>query len=159
MLIGSFAVTGTVVFLVSRTNPIDVWVTNVELLSSRSKPVQLLPSGLDDFGQFFFVGSYVVLLVTLVFVLVTLLVNFRRGITLALSIIFLGVGCLLAALAGMATNWDIKSSDMPLAIVGLLLLAWSPIAKDNVNRGTHCHELFDWLHPLAYGTDRSDDTA
>ncbi|NBO53356.1 MAG: hypothetical protein EBU84_01925 [Actinobacteria bacterium] len=134
MLIGSFAVTGTVVFLVSRTNPIDVWITNVELLSSRSKPVQLLPSGLDDFGQFFFVGSYVVLLVTLVFVLVTLLVNFRRGISLTLSTIFLGVGCLLAALAGMATNWDIKSSDMPLAIVGLLLLAWSPRAKDNVKR-------------------------
>ena len=127
LLISLVASLGTVL-VISKSDPSRVLTTTVELLSSRSRPTQLLPDGLDGFGKFFFLSTYSLLLAALVGSLVAVLFFLSRRRPIETNVLLLGTGCAISALAGMATNWDIKSSDMPLAILGILLITWSTSA-------------------------------
>lgn len=113
----------TLVF--SKSNPVQVLATTVELLSSRARPTQLMPDGLDGFSRFFFVSTYALLLAALAGSLTAIVCVLTRRGSVVTATFILGSGCALSSVFGMATNWDIKSSDMPLAILGVLLLAWS----------------------------------
>lgn len=113
------------ILLVSKCSPVEVIKTSIELLSSRSAPAQLLPDGLDDFGKLFFTYTYLMLTVGLVVALVRIRTSSHVGVRPDWNILLLGIGCLVSSLAGMSTNWDIKSSDLPLAILGVLLVNWS----------------------------------
>lgn len=124
LLISLVASVGTVL-VISKSDPSRVLTTTVELLSSRSRPTQLLPDGLDSFSRFFFVSTYVLMFAAFVGSIGAVLHALVRKGHFARMTFFLGLGCAIASLAGMATNWDIKSSDMPLAIFGLLLMTWS----------------------------------
>lgn len=124
LLISLVASVGTVL-VISKSDPSRVLTTTVELLSSRSRPTQLLPAGLDSFSRFFFVSTYVLMLAAFVGSIGVVLHALVQKGHIARLTFLLGLGCAIASLAGMATNWDIKSSDMPLAIIGLLLMTWS----------------------------------
>lgn len=124
LLISLVASVGTVL-VISKSDPSRVLTTTIELLSSRSRPTQLLPDGLDNFSKFFFVSTYALLLAALVGSVGVVLHTLVHKGHFARMTFLLGLGCAIASLAGMATNWDIKSSDMPLAILAVLLVLWS----------------------------------
>lgn len=124
LLISLVGSVGTVL-VISKSDPSRVLTTTVELLSSRSRPTQLLPGGLDGFSKFFFVCTYALLFAALVGSVGAVLHALVRKSQVARMTFLLGLGCAVASLVGMATNWDIKSSDMPLAILAVLLALWS----------------------------------
>lgn len=113
------------ILLVSKCSPIEVLRTALQLFSSRSTPAQLFPDGLDGFGKFFFTNTYLILIIGAVVALMRIWVSRRAGVNPDWNSLLLGIGCLISSLAGMSTNWDIKSSDLPLAVVGVLLMNWS----------------------------------
>jgi hypothetical protein len=121
----SFIASACAVLVVSKSDPLQLLRTTAGLLASRSSPSQLLPDGLDEFGNFFYISTYAMLILALVISIGTFLYIRSRGGSTARRVALLGLGSTVASLAGMATNWDIKSSDMPLAILGVLLVSWS----------------------------------
>ncbi len=131
LLISLVASVGTVL-VISKSDPSRVLATTIELLSSRSRPTQLLPDGLDNFSTFVFVSTYAMLLAALIGSGGTVLHTLVHKGHFARMTFLLGLGCAIASLAGMATNWDTKSSDMPLAILAVLLVLWS---TDSVGTG------------------------
>ena len=120
----------SLIFYVSGVNLRDYSHTLIGLVGSRSTPNMFFPDGIDGYFQNRLVTLYLsctILLMVYVYVSLSSLLRKQTSQWLELMV---GIGTFSTGLFGMATNWDIKESSIPLMLFGLLIL--SSVASSRV---------------------------
>jgi hypothetical protein len=120
---GCMFIGASLIFYVSGINIRDYVHTVIGLAGSRSTPNMLFPEGNDRYFQNRLTTLYLsctILLLIYGYVSLSSLIRKHTSQWLELMV---GVGTFIVGLFGMATNWDIKESSIPLTLFGLLIFS------------------------------------
>ena len=113
----------SLIFYVSGVNMRDYVHTLIGLAGSRSTPNMLFPDGVDGYFQNRLTTLYLSCTILLLIYGCFSLSSLIRKHTSRWLELMVGVGTFSTGLFGMATNWDIKESSIPLMLFGLLIFS------------------------------------
>lgn len=109
------------IFYVSGINIRDYVHTLIGLAESRSTPNMLFPEEIDSYFQNRLITIYLSCTILFLIYGCVFLSSLIRKHTSQWLELMLGAGTFIVGLFGMATNWDIKESSIPLLLFGLLI--------------------------------------